>query len=648
MVSLPQLREYMKRQAEADREKKSVQVTGVTIEEALEQASIELGVPVRKIEYEVLEKGSKGTFGLGKKDFLLIAYPVLEEDDIQSFEESLGFDEDLEDQGEIEIDKNGEVIIRLAPEGVFLKVTSPVGKGKKAGKKDAFEALKQRDVQNIDELMVASAVKQADGQFIKVGDFEYNPVNDAIMAVEILDAEMTAKMTVQPPGKGGADLSFDTMISFLKNNSVVHGIQEDVLRQFEEFPLYNEPVIVAEGTKPQNGEDAKILYNFEIEKDKVTIKEIDGKVDFKELNKIQNIVEGQILAKKVPAQEGTDGRTVTGRLLPAKPGKDVEMGVGKNTKLSEDGSTLTAECNGQVLLINGKVNVEPIYVVEGDINMKVGNIVHLGTVIVKGNVDDGFKLKASGNIEIMGTVGKSEIDAEGDIIVHQGITGKTGGKIKSGKSVWSKFIENAIVEVEENVIASDGIINSKVDANNKIVCLGRGKRAKIVGGHLRAAEEIIAETIGSTAGSETICEVGYDPKSKERFAELESSLQELNADLEETNLNITTLAKIKKVKRTLPEEKEKYLKDLIEKKNETENEIKSLSKEMDQLQEYLASLKFKGRVSASKQVLPGVKIYIKDAMLEVRNDFKSVTFINENNMVKVTKFVEPEEDFSRR
>jgi uncharacterized protein (DUF342 family) len=51
-----------------------------------------------------------------------------------------------------------------------------------------------------------------------------------------------------------------------------------------------------------------------------------------------------------------------------------------------------------------------------------------------------------------------------------------------------------------------------VISNKKIIC--DGKRATIVGGHLRAADEIHAKTLGSIAGSETILEVGYDPKSR--------------------------------------------------------------------------------------------------------------------------------------
>ena len=639
----------MKKQVEADREKKSVQVTGATVEEALNQASIELGLPVRKLEYEVLERGNRGILGFGKKEWILIAYEAVGKEKVPEFSEDveldLGFGSGIEEQDK---DRNGEAFIRLFPEGAYLKVTPPSGSGKPVNERTVIEKLRERGVHDFDNSLVRKVIKQAEGEYIKIGEFIYNPVSDPVMAVDIKDFEMQAYLVVKPPGPGGTDLSRDAIIAFLKSNNVVHGIKEDVVQSLEDHPVYNQPVLVAEGTKPVNGNDAKIIYNFETDRSRVRLKEKDGRVDFKELNLLQNVVEGQVLAKKIPAEEGQDGRTVTGRVLPAKPGRDVEIGVGKNVRLSEDGMTLTATCNGQVMLAAGKVNVEPIYVVQGDVNMKVGNITHLGTVIVKGNVEDGFKVKASGNIEIMGTVGKTELDAEGDIVVHQGITGKSEGKVIAGKSVWAKFIENASVEAGENVVVSDGIINSRVDANKSIICHSQGRRAKIVGGHLRAAEEIIAETFGSTAGAETVLEVGYDPKSKARLAELEQQKAALDKELDEVNLNIQTLAKLKKEKKELPEEKKKYIKELVKRRSEIDSTIEEIVEEMSQIQSYLASLKYKGKISASKRVFPGVKIYIKDANLNVRNEFKAVSFINEGNIVKVTKYEEPAEDYFRR
>lgn len=246
----------------------------------------------------------------------------------------------------------------------------------------------------------------------------------------------------------------------------------------------------------------------------------------------------------------------------------------------------------------------------------------------------------------MGNVGKAELDAEGDIIVHQGITGKSGGKIQSAKSVWAKFIENARVEAGEFVVASDGIINTHVIANKKIVC--RGKRATIVGGTLKAAEEIHAKSLGSVAGSETVLEVGYDPRSKEKLARLEERIGKFDESLEETNLNIRTLENFKKAKKELPEDKAAFLEELYAKREEVNLEKKQLLEDVQTIQEYLSSLQIRGRISASSKVFPGVRIYIKDAFLEVRNEFNAVTFINEANVVKITQYEELDEELSRK
>jgi len=168
-------------------------------------------------------------------------------------------------------------------------------------------------------------------------------------------------------------------------------------------------------------------------------------VSFKDLDLVENVVAGQLLATKTKAAEGTPGRTVTNRILEAKDGNDIPLNPGKNTELSSDGMSVIASINGQVTLLNNKIHVDPIYEVKGDVDIHTGNILFPGTVIVKGNVEDGFSIKAAGDIEIMGSVGKCLIDAEGDVYIKQGIMGKLGGTIKAGGSVWAKFLEQVNV-----------------------------------------------------------------------------------------------------------------------------------------------------------------------------------------------------------
>ncbi len=645
MVKIESIRDYMRSQAEADRSRKWIQVEGEDLDDALRQAAIELGVTVKKLEYEIRDPGKKGSFGFGKRKCVIIAYPLVTDSKAEPGIDDLDFD--LAGVTEKPVDKDGDIIVRLTPSGAFLTVLPPEGKGRKATEKLAFSLLKARSVTDIDNRLVALAVKNAEGTPVKVGEFIYNPASDPLLSVEIANFEMKAFLTARSPGKGGIDLEVDSVMNFLKNNNVIHGIDEEALRKLEMFPVYNKPVLIAEGTKPVNGRDAHIIYNFDISRSEIKLKERDGRVDFKEQNLIKNVVEGQALARKIPLEEGKSGRTVTGKLLPAKDGKDIIFETGKNVKLSDDGKTAMAEINGQVMLLAGKLTVEPIYVVPGDVNLKTGgNVTFLGTVLVKGSVSDGFKVKAAGNIEVLGNVGKAELDAEGDIIVHQGISGKNGGFVRAGKGVWVKFLENAIVDAGEIVVATDGIINCRVEANKKIIC--QGKRATIVGGVLRAAEEIRAKSLGSVAGSDTVLEVGYDPKSKKRLVELNEKIDAFTKELDEIELNINTIKNIIRVKKKISAEKKEYMNQLLDKKAAIEKEKEGIAEEIEEVESYLSSLSVKGHISSSFKVFSGVKIHIKDAFLEVKNEFGAVTFINENGIVRITKYEDSGEDYSKK
>ena len=99
-------------------------------------------------------------------------------------------------------------------------------------------------------------------------------------------------------------------------------------------------------------------------------------------------------------------------------------------------------------------------------------------------------------------------------------------------------------------------------AYRRILC--QGKRAHIVGGHLKATEEISAKVIGSAvSGTETICEAGFDPKLK---AELDVLLEKkiaLDKAFNEVKLNLETLAKLKKLMDELPEDKNAAMIDLL-------------------------------------------------------------------------------------
>lgn len=649
-IGLDAVRELMRRYLDEDGDKRSVDAEGNTLEDALKNASVQLDCPVSSLEYEILEKGTSGVMGIGRKSWKIQVYQSSGKKKVEAAIED-GFDTGLDIPAELVAivkDKDGEALVRLATDGALLKVTPPLGRGKRVNVRQAIERLNARAVRDFDENLVAEAVKAADGTWLRVGSFIPNPAADALMTVEVVAQEMEAKVVLTAPQAGGCDLSRDIILAYLRNNKVVFGLLEEAVQDLEDRPRYKEPILVAVGQRPQNGEDAKVQFMFETDRSKLHIEEKNGKVDYKELHLVQNVVEGQALARKIPAKQGVPGRTVTGKMLQAKNGKDNPLPLGKNVHASDDGLTVIADVNGEATFINGKINVETVYTINGDVDLKTGNQFFLGTIVVNGNIEDGFSVKATGNIEVKGNVGRAEVAAEGDVIIHQGVAGKGSGTVTAGKNVWAKFIENAQVVAGNNVIVSQSIINSDITADRRIICSG-GKHAAIIGGRYRACEEINAKSIGTaTGGAETILEVGSDPKSKSRMDELSAKMNAIDKQKEELDKNISTLNDIKKQKKVLTEEKQAVLDELNHKRIELLGEYSVLRSEYEGIQSYLNNLKVRGKVSVSGRIYPGAKIIIRDVREDIKNEHKAITFYLDNMLIKSTKYEEVDEELLKR
>ena len=642
MIDFVQLQKIVKEHLEQDRTIHSVDASGPTLEAAVNEAAALLNTHVRRLEYEIIERGTSGFLGAGKKDWVIRAYEHIA-DKKKKKKENFLIDEEAEFV-EVIPDKDGDAYVQCRQDScVYLKITAPVGKGRPVHIAYAMQVLNDKRIGEFDSSMVENLVKEASDMYVKVAEYQHNPMNDSMGVVEVDEHEMKVTMMINPPGQGGADLTLDVLKSMMIQNRVYYGVKEDVLTSLSDKPVYKERIEVAEGTKPQNGKDAYIDYKFEIDPTKIKLKEgANGRVNFKELNIIQNVFVNQPLAVKIPAENGIDGKNVLGKILPAKAGSDIPLPAGSNVHINDDGDTIVADINGQVLLVSGKVNVEPVLTVEGDVNLKTGDIIFLGNVVITGNVEEGFSVKAAGNIEVKGTVSRAELDAEGDIIIYQGVNGKGGGKIRAGKSLVSKFIENANVEVGNMVIVSDGIINSQVDAIRSIFC--QGKRAAIMGGRLRAGEEINAKVLGnSNSGTETICEVGFDPHSKIELEKLLEIKTQSEDELEDMRLDMQNLINTKKQRKSLPEEKEAYLRELMDRRQILNEELAKAIEGIEKVQSFMKEIQVRGKVSASTKVWPGVKIWIRDVKEDVRTEYKAVTFILEGGLIRTVKYEEPDE-----
>ncbi|MBR5645589.1 MAG: FapA family protein [Treponema sp.] len=642
MVSLEQLRQEMKLRLEQDSELHMVDVHADTIDEALADAAVQLDTKLSNLQYEILEKGSDGFLGIGKKPWKLKIYqnPSTIKKGKKLASDGLDFDSE-EQEGVQTKNQDGLFYVRHFGSELWLKVILPVGSGTPVDYKEVLADLQRPDTLEFNENQVKKYIKNGtDGEYQSVGKYKHVQAGDALISVDTTKDEMKASIIVSPPSMSGAEASKDGILRALMTQGVIDQcINMDKVNEFVDNPIYNIPFEVAEAIMPVDGKDAYIAYNFETDTKKLRAQVSEsGNINYKELNQIQNVIADQPLAQKMPPERGKGGKTIFGRYLEAKNGKDIPIQLGTNVKLDRDGVTIKAQIDGEVMLINGKICVEPVKYLDA-VNVKTGDIKFVGTVVIKGSVEDGYKVEAT-NIEVNGIVDKSRLEATGNIYVRQGVFGKGEGYIKAGQSLWAKFINDATVEAEENVIVSDSIVNSNVTAMKNIVL--RGRKAQIIGGHLLATEEICAKKVGSPGGgAETILEVGIDPRAKKRLLELQKKQDSSSKELENVELDIQTLEQQKNIRRRLSQDKEDKLTQLKQQQKIITDELENMTKEIDSIQSRLRELKAVGKVKVEDTVYAGVKIYVRDVLDEVKIDVKNTTFYFDKSFCKRGEYEPP-------
>lgn len=422
--------------------------------------------------------------------------------------------------------------------------------------------------------------------------------------------------------------SMDQIIKEIKSIFKI-GLKKDELKNILLNEYYNEKICIAEGIPPIDGKDGYIKYHFDLEK-KLTPKVLeDGTVDYRELNIINNVNKGDLLAETIPPKEGQQGYRVTGEEIPYKKGKKPPLKYGKNVQLLDNETSLVAEKDGLVELRDGRVIVSDIFEVS-NIDSKVGNIYFNGTVVVRENALNGFQIKATGGVEIKGVLEGAYIENAGDVIVRKGIQGYNRLAVKTKGSITTRFVENAKIESDRNITA-EAIMHSIVVSKENIVVVG--KKGLIVGGICRAGKEIRAKTIGSTMATTTILEVGVDPKIKQESEKLKETIDNVKDNLNKVVKSLKLVDNLREIGRLDNKKADVYIK-LLKTKNSLMEELNCLEKKLEITKENIKSSS-KGRVKVADIIYPGVRIIIGNSTYFVRDEMKRCTFYRDEGSIKV-------------
>ncbi|RKD34762.1 hypothetical protein BET03_01105 [Thermohalobacter berrensis] len=444
---------------------------------------------------------------------------------------------------------------------------------------------------------------------------------------------MKAYMTLIPP-EDGEDLSYDNALKIVEQK-IKFGINYNHMKDIINKKQYYKRTLIAEGKLPIDGKDGYIKYFFDTEKKYIPKELEDGSVDFKNLQLINNVKKGDILAEIVPPTEGDAGYTVTGKVLKHKKGKSKKVKLGKNVEYSEDGNKVISLIDGEVILKNGRVHVEKIHKINEDVDNSTGNIQFNGSIKINGNVKTGFKVKAIGDIEIQGVVEGALIESEGNIILKRGIQGHHKGKLNSKGNIIAKYVENAFIECN-GLVQADAIMHSDISSNDTVEALGR--KGLIVGGTCRAAKEVRAKTIGSSMSTLTTIEVGIDPNLKTKYENLKEENKKIKNNIDKVNKSILLLKRLNDNNRLTKDKKELLIK-FIKTKKVLDEQYKKVKKELEEI-EYRIECLSKGKIKVSNVVYPGVKIVIGNSTMHVKEEVKACTIYREDGEIKIAHYKE--------
>lgn len=362
-----------------------------------------------------------------------------------------------------------------------------------------------------------------------------------IFEVKISEDRMTASLSIKPI-EDAKEASVRQLEALLAASGVRYGVQQELLARIAQNPqayFYTDNV-VAVGLQPTPGVNGYVKVLFEEQDQKRPAEREDGSVDYREMRQLANVKTGQLIATRVPPLPGTAGTTVTGETVAPKEGKEASFKVGKNVVVNPDKTAMYAAMDGLVTWTDKeKLNVFPVFEINGDVDYHTGNIDFVGTVVIRGNVLTGFRIRASGDIRVTGGVEGADLESDGSIEISGGIIGSGKGHVKAGVDVKCSFVQESNVTAGQDVLVSQSIMHSNIRAVRSIRC--EGAKGLVVGGLLQAGDLVVARTIGNSMSTVTSVEVGLKPELRQELTDLRQQVRQMSENLDKTEKALVML-----------------------------------------------------------------------------------------------------------
>lgn len=458
--------------------------------------------------------------------------------------------------------------------------------------------------------------------------------------VSVAPDRFSATVDLFPPLGGGKPLDWITLVDELNDQGFVALLAESLSQAVDRCNqgAPQKGILVAQGIPPKLPREARLEILFSLEAPRETEEppeDEDSQVDYRDRGHILAVREGDPLAILEPAEAGVPGVDVFGVPVPVEPPQDVRLLPGKGVILGEDGKTFVATQMGQPVLDGAVLRVDPVYVVSSDVDLGTGNVVFEGSVLVRGNVREGFVVTAGVDLEVFGNVEGARLQAARDVVIHGGLLGQ-GASVEAGRDVKARHVEHGKVYADRDILVTQYALHGSLFACGSILFQGR---KGVIGGSLEAYDRIDVFTAGTPLGTKTHLLAGSHFRVRQQLGGVRERSEDLEAQTARIGSVIkTTLARYTRDGRpTLPPELADRMEKLLAHYNKLVEEARALEGRRHALEGLLRpQTSNKGIIKIRGTVYPGVLVEIRGKKREILDKQRFVSFYLDQDQQELT------------
>ncbi|CAH0528676.1 FapA family protein [Vibrio hippocampi] len=336
-------------------------------------------------------------------------------------------------------------------------------------------------------------------------------VQDAKVEVILSEQDMLASMKVTG-AYAGNPATPAVLINLLAEAKVVKGINKKALKKvillsntLKAGQEYVQPIAI--GKPPKEGKDSRFVPLTEDPRNRVLKPQASGdgdKVDMRDLGAVVTVDRGTPVMKRIPAEEGEIGYTVTGVVIPPKEVKDTPFAPGKGTQpSSKNPNVLVAIEPGMPIIKPTTVDIDEAMVVK-DVDISTGHIKFNGSVVISGNVEANMNVEATGMITVGGFVESATLKSQQDIVIGKGIIGHNvdDGEPKSctiecGGNLTANYAQFSNISAKGDIQFAVHCLNNDIRCDGDLSVVGTNKKQGILsGGAAEVGGKVLCNQLG--------------------------------------------------------------------------------------------------------------------------------------------------------